>query len=123
MIRTGTTITVAATLVIWAVVLLAGLVAGFGAGIISFALVGAIGSTVALWLVWAFMSLDALSKAAQSEKSKRSAPEDDVRLSLLLQLLDDDERQTIKRRLRDELGTDGEAIGLDDLLKDRRARR
>lgn len=123
MIRTGTTITVAATLVIWAVVLLAGLVAGFGAGIISFALVGAIGSTVALWLVWAFMSLDALSKTAQSEKSKRSAPEDDVRLSLLLQMLDDDERQTIKRRLRDELGTDGEAIGLDDLLKDRRARR
>lgn len=122
MLRPQTLVVTVATVVVWAVVLLTGLIAGFQAGFLSFALVGAIGSTIALWLVWAFMTLDELSKQSTAEKAKRAAPEDDTRLSLLLQLLNADERDSLKRRLRDEMSTDGEAVTLDDLLEERRAR-
>lgn len=122
MLRPQTLVVTVATVVVWAVVLLTGLIAGFQAGFLSFALVGAIGSTIALWRVWAFMTLDELSKQSTAEKAKRAAPEDDTRLSLLLQLLDADERDSLKRRLRDEMSTDGEAVTLDDLLEERRAR-
>jgi type VI protein secretion system component VasK len=123
MFRTPTSVVITATLVVWAVVLMALVIDGPGPGIVSFALVAAIGSTVALWLVWAFMALDEMSKQRNAEKAKRTAPEDDTRLSLLLQMLDEDERQALKQRLRDELSTDGEAIALDDLLVEMRSRR
>jgi len=123
MIRPATMVTAVATVVIWAAALLLRLIAGAGSDLIDFALVFAFGSTAALWLAWAFQSLDALNKASQQGKAKREAPEDDTRLALLLQMLDEDEREALKQRLRDELSADGEAIALDDLLDDRPARR
>jgi hypothetical protein len=116
-------VTAVATVVIWAAALLLRLIAGAGSDLIDFALVFAFGSTAALWLAWAFQSLDALNKASQQGKAKREAPEDDTRLALLLQMLDEDEREALKQRLRDELSADGEAIALGDLLDDRPARR
>lgn len=125
MLRPSTVVITITTVILWAMVLLTGLIAGFGQGIISFALVVAIGGTVALWLVWAFMNLDEMSKARQFEKDKRtaSAPGDDARLSVLLSLMDDDERRSLRQRLRDEMSGDGESIALDDLLTDKRSRR
>jgi len=53
--------------------------------------------------------------AAQSEKNKRNTS-DDARTRLLLEMLDDKERQTLKHRLMDELNTDGESLSLVELL-------
>jgi hypothetical protein len=71
-------------------------------------------STLSLWLVW---GLDQLGDDDEqpAEKAKRSGGED-ARLALLLHLLDDDERQALKERLLDDLGADGEALPLADLL-------
>ncbi len=43
-------------------------------------------------------------------------PEKDPRLTLLLELLSDEERQEMARRLFDELRMDGEVIALEELL-------
>lgn len=112
-----------ATAFIWAGVALARLIGGANADIFNFALVAGIGSTVAIWLVWVFIGFDQSTKIdANLSKSKR-APED-ARLSLLLQLMDEDERNRLKQRLREDLGADGEAVALDDLLgQSERARR
>src|SRR5690606_25289702 len=112
----------AATAVIWAAALLLRLVAGAGSDLVDFALVFAFGSTAALWMAWAFQNLDALNKASQQGKAKRGASNEDTRLALLLQMLDEDDRQALKQRLQDELGADGETVALDDLLDDRPAR-
>jgi len=83
------------------------------------------GATVALWLVLGLSTIDQKPPptADAAEKAKRGAAED-ARLALLLQLMDDDERRAIKRRLVDDLGGDGELIPLADLLADeQRARR
>jgi hypothetical protein len=49
------------------------------------------------------------------EKAKRDSGQD-ARLALLLELLDEDERQALKRRLVDDLSGDGETISLAQLL-------
>jgi len=75
------------------------------------------------------VSIDFVKNQSERGKVKRASPEpvSDARLSLLLQLLDEDERRALKRRLRDELSADGEGVALEDLLgdtgQDRRARR
>lgn len=110
-----------ATAFIWIGVLMVRLIGGAEADIFDFALFAGIGSTVALWLVWAFVGMDqAKNESEQQEKSKR-APED-ARLSLLLQMMNEDERANLKSRLRDELSADGEAVALDDLFEDRAPR-
>lgn len=114
-----------ATAMIWATVAMVRLIGGPDVGILGFALFAALGSTVAIWLVWVFVSIDEASKSNVSQaKAKRAAAEEDARLSLLLQLMDEDERSRLKQRLRDDLGADGEAVALDDLLdRGERARR
>jgi hypothetical protein len=78
----------------------------------------ALGGSAALWIVWALNILDpgqAERFQALNEKAKRG-PNDDARLSLLLHLMSDDERQSLKQRLADELGSDGESVSLAALL-------
>lgn len=126
MTRTTTLVySLIATAMIWATVLMVRLIGGPGADILDFALFAGLGSTVAIWLVWVFVSIDEASKSgAREAKAKRAAAEEDARLSLLLQLMDEDERSRLKERLREDLGADGEAVALDDLLdRGERARR
>jgi len=77
--------------------------------------------TMSIWLVWGLAQIDQLhmggSQSSEQEKAKRSpADNGDARVALLLSLLDDDERQALKQRLVDDLGADGEAVPLADLL-------
>ena len=126
MTRTTTLVySLIATAMILATVLMVRLIGGPGADILDFALFAGLGSTVAIWLVWVFVSIDEASKSgAREAKAKRAAAEEDARLSLLLQLMDEDERSRLKERLREDLGADGEAVALDDLLdRGERARR
>lgn len=126
MTRTTTLVySLIATAMIWATVLMVRLIGGPGADILDFALFAGLGSTVAIWLVWVFASIDEASKSgAREAKAKRAAAEEDARLSLLLQLMDEGERSRLKERLREDLGADGEAVALDDLLdRGERARR
>ncbi|MCC6799494.1 MAG: hypothetical protein IT325_05230 [Anaerolineae bacterium] len=120
MTRTTTLVySLIATAMIWATIIMVRLVGGSEAGILDFALFAGLGSTVAIWLVWVFVSIDEASKSdAKQAKAKRAAAEGDARLSLLLQLMDEDERSRLKERLREDLGADGEAVALDDLLGD-----
>ena len=113
---------VIATAYIWVGVVLVRLVGGVEGGMLDFALFAGFGATIALWLVWAFAGMDRVkNESKQLEKSKR-APED-ARLSLLLQMMNEDERANLKDRLRDELSTDGEAVALEDLLDERSMRK
>ncbi|MEL7674597.1 MAG: hypothetical protein AAGU78_12725 [Chloroflexota bacterium] len=126
MTRTTTLVySLIATAMIWATVLMVRLIGGPEIGILDFALFAGLGSTVAIWLVWVFASIDEASKSgAREAKAKRAAAEEDARLSLLLQLMDEDERSRLKERLREDLGADGEAVALDGLLdRGERARR
>jgi hypothetical protein len=126
MTRTTTLVySLIATAMIWATVLMVRLIGGPEIGILDFALFAGLGSTVAIWLVWVFTSIDEASKSgAREAKAKRAAAEEDARLSLLLQLMDEGERSRLKERLREDLGADGEAVALDDLLdRGERARR
>lgn len=129
MVRITTLINLVATVVIWAAVLAARLVGGSDLGIMDFMLFAGVGTTIALWTVWAFVSIDFIKNQSERGKVKRASPEaeSDARLSLLLQLLDEDERRTLRQRLRDDLRADGAAVALEDLLgdtgQDRRARR
>ncbi|MCZ2099736.1 MAG: hypothetical protein LC121_26430 [Anaerolineae bacterium] len=126
MTRTTTLVySLIATAMIWATVLMVRLIGGPEIGILDFALFAGLGSTVAIWLVWVFASIDEASKSgAREAKAKRAAAEEDARLSLLLQLMDEGERSRLKERLREDLGADGEAVALDDLLdRGERARR
>ena len=75
----------------------------------------AFGLSAALWLIWALTDYSQRTSPA-SEKSKRHAGNDDARLALLLELMSEDERQALKQRLADELGGDGEAVSLAQLL-------
>lgn len=113
---------VIATAFIWVGVVLVRLVGGVEGGMLDFALFAGFGATIALWLVWAFAGMDRVkNESKQLEKSKR-APED-ARLSLLLQMMNEDERANLKDCLRDELSTDGEAVALEDLLDERSMRK
>jgi hypothetical protein len=71
-------------------------------------------STISLWLVAGLKLIDEKLPSAR-EKAKRDSGQD-ARLALLLELLDEDERQALKRRLVDDLSGDGEAISLAQLL-------
>jgi hypothetical protein len=71
-------------------------------------------STITLWLFAGVKLIDEKLPSAR-EKAKRDSGQD-ARLALLLELLDEDERQALKRRLVDDLSGDGEAISLAQLL-------
>jgi hypothetical protein len=71
-------------------------------------------STVTLWLVAGLKLIDEKLPSTR-EKAKRDSGQD-ARLALLLELMDEDERRALKRRLVDDLSGDGEAISLAQLL-------
>ncbi len=91
---------------------------GFDGFIMGLTVLAIAGTLVMLWMVWALKIIESNAAAADLksslEKAKRSAPED-LRLSLLLELMGDDERQALKQRLLDDLG-DGESVSLAALL-------
>lgn len=109
----------AATLLIWAAMGMVDALSG-SQMIPTIAVLAAFGSTLALWLVWGLNTIEEQRIAAQDQhKAKRGA--DDARLALLLELLTDEERQTLKQRLLDNLVADGEALPLADLLDGQRS--
>src|SRR5690606_31171385 len=117
-----------ATVFIWVAVAMVRLIGGPDVGMLDFARFAGLGATGALWLVWAVVAMDEAKNAAQraheQEKAKRApSADEDARLSVLLSLLDESDRKTLKDRLRDELSADGEAVTLDDLFEDRPRRR
>ena len=109
-----------ATFFIWVAALLVNAAIGVhGTGrdiIMIIAILTAFGLTVSLWLVWALTDYSQKAPTTTSEKSKRRAGDEDARVSLLLELMSEDERQALKQRLVDELSGDGEAISLAQLL-------
>lgn len=113
---------VAATLIIWSVVVISIVMITIGdaynfVGAFMFFMV-AIAALIGTEKIWESRSN---SGDEQSEKRKRNEP-DDQRVDLLLRLMDDYDKQALKERLLDELSSDGELIALEDLLrtKDRR---
>jgi type VI protein secretion system component VasK len=107
-----------ATFFIWVAVALVQVVAdssGLGTDtLMIIAVLTAFGLTVTLWLVWALTDYGEKAQPAR-EKNKRSTGHD-TRLALLLELMDEDDREALKQQLMDEIGGDGEAISLADLL-------
>jgi hypothetical protein len=107
-----------ATFFMWLVVGLADVVTRSGGvgrdPIMTITILTAVGLSATLWLVWA-LSYDRKAPTA-AEKSKRHTGSEDARLALLLELMDDDERETLKQRLADDLSADGETISLAQLL-------
>jgi hypothetical protein len=109
-----------ATLFMWLAVALADAATGQGIpgrdAIMFITIVTAFGLSVTLWLIWALTDYSEKASLPDAEKSKRHAENEDTRLALLLELMTEDERQALKQRLTDELGSDGEAISLAQLL-------
>jgi hypothetical protein len=56
---------------------------------------------------------------AETGKAKREVHED-TRLKLLIELLDDEDRQRLKHRLMNELQADGELVSVEELLGNHR---
>lgn len=79
-----------------------------------FAVVMGFFGSLALWVVAGLAQF--ADESHSEEKTKRDASGGDARLALLLELMGEDERQALKRRLIDDLGSDGEAVPLADLL-------
>jgi len=102
-----------ATFFIWLSVALVQTTTG-SEGMTSFIAMLAFGITAILWLIWA-VNLGRMNAQPASEKSKRSAA-GDARLSLLIELMDDNERQVVRQRLLGDLNADGEALSLAELL-------
>ena len=114
---------VVASLVIWSMVAMVEAVTG-SSGVTDAAAIIAFLCTMSIWLVWGLAQIEHLQKAAaqDNKKAKRSAAgTDDARIALLMQLLDDEQRRTLQQRLLDDLGADGEALPLADLLADQDA--
>lgn len=114
---------VVASLVIWSMVAMVETVTG-SSGVTDAAAIIAFLCTMSIWLVWGLAQIEHLQKAAaqDNKKAKRSAAgTDDARIALLMQLLDDEQRRTLQQRLLDDLGADGEALPLADLLADQDA--
>lgn len=106
---------VVATIMLWLSVFAIRLISGEVDGVTTFGIIVAIGTTAVIWMVWAF-NVQEEDKKDPTEKAKRSAASDEGRMSLLLELLDDNERQALKQRLINDMGTDGEMVSLADLL-------
>jgi hypothetical protein len=81
-----------------------------------FAGVMAFFSMMVLWLGMAFAQFTHTEEGSIPDKAKRGATGGDARLALLLELMEEDERQALKKRLLDNLSADGEAVSLADLL-------
>jgi hypothetical protein len=89
-------------------------------GLVAIAAITAFLGTLTVWLLGRDHEIPA-DKAKREIRSDTSDP----RLALLAQLLGEDERELLKRRLVDDLRADGETLPLADLLaaQDREQRR
>jgi hypothetical protein len=105
------------SLFIWFSVVMVKVIGG-DSGLLNFAEVMAILGTLALWLTIGFIEMSGNAPVSEQEKAKRQSSSPDARLALLVQLLGEEERQAVKQKLIDDLGADGEAVSLADLLKD-----
>lgn len=117
---------VVASLVIWFMVAMVDVVTG-SSGVTDAAAIIAFLCTMSIWLVWGLAQIDQLrgdesDDEEGAQKTKRTtAGTNDARIALLLSLLDDEQRQALRQRLVDDLGADGEAIPLADLLAEQDA--
>ncbi len=120
---------VQAIAIIWGAFAIAVGLSGFGAGmaqqfnvyVLGVVIIAALAALVATAMVWVYESDTYRERQAArlGVKSKREPEQGaDVRAALLAQLLDDDERQALKRELLADLKADGEAVSLADLLGD-----
>jgi hypothetical protein len=74
-------------------------------------------STLGVWLALVLPVLLRREATSAPGKAKRHADSgEDARLSLLIALMSEEERRAVRERLEGELGADGEAISLADLL-------
>jgi hypothetical protein len=112
---------VISTLFMWLSVVIVEAITG-SSGLVNFAVVMAVLGSLALWLTIGFMQLSDDTLGQNHEKAKRDSSGEDARLALLVQLMGEEERQALKQRLIDDLGADGEAVSLADLLKDQQDR-
>lgn len=80
-------------------------------------------TTAAVWFLGrdtsASMSANTSRSAQETHKAKNSTDQPDQRTRLLLELMDEDERQALKNRLIAEMEADGEDVSLSDLLQER----
>lgn len=111
------------SLAIWFSVSMVEMTLGTDSGATEAAAILAFLSTLAMWLVFGLAQIGRSSdteKASKREKAKRDTVSgEDPRLALMLSLMTPDERDALKARLADEMGADGEAIPLADLLAER----
>jgi hypothetical protein len=128
---------VQATVVIWIGVAIAlgfsgaGDVSNFSDEIITFVLAGAAFlSTTAVWYLGRETAQSSqnnkLASSSQGEKAKNETTTyEDARVRLLLELMDDEQRTTLRQQLLDDLQADGESVSLSDLLNEqpKRSRR
>ncbi len=97
----------------------AGLSGTFNIYVLGVVLVAALAALIATAVVWVTESDAYLARqsARASGKAKREPGQDhDARTLLLAQLLDEDEREALKRELLADLRSDGEMMSLADLL-------
>ncbi|HML23706.1 MAG TPA: hypothetical protein PKD09_18765 [Aggregatilinea sp.] len=104
-------------------------ISGFGAGMtgefnvymLGVVVIAALAALLATLVVWGYDSDMFRERQAMKAggKAKREPGQDaDVRALMLVQLLNDDEREALKRELLADLRADGETVSLADLLGD-----
>lgn len=110
-----------ATLVSWVTIGLVVAVTEPGAFVRDAVIVIAVFTTAVMWASWgATISTASRSAADESEKAKRRAGSDPS-VTLLLELLSDDERAEIKERLLERVQADGEMTSLAERVGDQNA--
>lgn len=81
-------------------------------------------STAAIWLFGSEEIYKSGAEHSHQEKAKRrGADQSDPRTALLMDLLDAEEKEQLKRRLIDDLSADGDALSLNELLSDQHEQR
>lgn len=70
-------------------------------------LLAALGTTQFIWT----------HRLSEDTKRKNESTQQDNRLALLVELMDEDEREQLKHRLMNELEGDGEVLSLEDLQR------
>ncbi|MBN2304150.1 MAG: hypothetical protein JXQ72_06730 [Anaerolineae bacterium] len=114
-------ITLFTTIVLWAGVGMLHAVLGEGSFVAGFAAVIAFLATARLWSALVVPILQQPTDMQPREKAKRhggfAADDDaDARLSLLIALMSERERDAIRQQLTGDLDADGEALSLADLI-------
>ncbi|HEX3052360.1 MAG TPA: hypothetical protein VHP83_16990 [Aggregatilineaceae bacterium] len=110
---------VIASFFIWVTMGLVALIASDNDAIMKIGMLASLGTCLILWMVWGLNQIEDDKTHAADEKAKRAQANENPnsRLALLLELMDDGERQQLKQRLIEEMqSNDGESVALADLL-------